>query len=160
VQQLQPLRPDRHGELGDASDIAARLAQAVDQAKRDRIATDREDDRNRGGRGLCRQSRRGATERGDHGHLTTNQISRQRGQSIILAAGPAVFDCHVATLEVASLAQALAKGAQTVRVELRGSAAEEPDHRHRRLLRGGDQGPSGRQAAEDRYEFTPFHQIT
>ena len=119
VQQLQPLRPDRHGELGDAGHIAAWLTQAGYKSKGNRIATDREDDRNPCGRGLCRQGRRGAAERGDHGHLTTNQIGRKRRQSIILTACPAVLDGYVATLVIAGLVQALAEGAQTIRVELR-----------------------------------------
>ena len=50
---------------------------------------------------------------GDHGHLSANQISRQRRQSIVLPLGPAVFDRHVSALDIAGFVQTLAKCAQT-----------------------------------------------
>ena len=39
-------------------------------------------------------------------------------------------------------------------------AAEEPDHRHRRLLRARRERPRGRRAAEQRDELAPLHSIT
>jgi hypothetical protein len=47
--------------------------------------------------------------RENHGHLTANQIGRQCGQSIELVLSPAIFDRHIAALDVASFAQALAE---------------------------------------------------
>ena len=41
--------------------------------------------------------------------LLLNQIGRERRQSVILAFRPAVLDCHVLTLDVAGLLQALAE---------------------------------------------------
>ena len=46
---------------------------------------------------------------GNHGHLTTNQIGRQRRQSIVLALRPAILDRHVLTLDIAGFLQALAE---------------------------------------------------
>src|SRR6516225_2859011 len=37
---------------------------------------------------------------------------------------------------------------------------EEPDHRHRRLLRARRERPRGRRAAEQRDELAPLHSIT
>jgi hypothetical protein len=37
---------------------------------------------------------------------------------------------------------------------------KKPDDRHRRLLRAGDERPSGRRAADKRDEPAPFHSIT
>jgi hypothetical protein len=47
----------------------------------------------------------------------------------------AIFDRHVAALYIASSTQTLMKRSNTIRVRITGSAAEEPDHRHCRLLR-------------------------
>jgi hypothetical protein len=52
--------------------------------------------------------------------------------------GPAVFDRHVLAFDVARFAQALAEcGSPETRARLGRAAAEEPNHRHRRLLRAG-----------------------
>ena len=45
----------------------------------------------------------------DYGNLTTNQISCQRLQPLVLALGPAVFDRHVLALDEARVFQALAE---------------------------------------------------
>ncbi len=75
--------------LGRARDVAARPIWAGHQAKSDRITAHLEDDRNGRGRRLCRKRRRSGG-RGNHGHLTMNQISRQRRQPIDLIVRPAV----------------------------------------------------------------------
>ena len=95
---------------GHAREVAAWPVQAGDKSKLDRVAAGQEDDRNRRGRRLGRQRRRSAA-RGNHGHLTTNQIGRQRRQSIVLALRPAIFDRHVPALDIAGFAQALAERA-------------------------------------------------
>ena len=102
----------------------------------------------------------GGAGRGNHGHLTANQIGRQRRQSIVLVLRPAIFDRHVPALDIAGFAQALAERAHTVRVPVRRCAAEEPDHRHRRLLRARRERPRRRRAAEQRDELAPPHSIT
>ena len=45
----------------------------------------------------------------DYGNLTTNQISCQRLQPLVLALGPAVIDRHVLALDEARVFQALAE---------------------------------------------------
>jgi hypothetical protein len=84
----------------------------------DRIEGRREDDRNRRSCRLRRWGRRiGAY--GNHRHLTTDQIGRERGQSIILTLCPAILDRHVLALDISRLLQPLAERAQTDRVHFR-----------------------------------------
>ena len=98
----------------------------------------------------------GGSDRDDHGDLPANQFGRQRRQPIGLTLGPAVFDRHVLALDIAGFLQALAECAQTVRDRVRRFAVEEPDHRHRRLLRARRERPRGRRAAEQRDELAPL----
>jgi hypothetical protein len=67
------------------------------------------------GSALCGEGRGSATGRDNHGHLTTNEISRQRGQTIVLALCPAVFDREVPALDIARFAQAAVICPQTAR---------------------------------------------
>ena len=64
---------------------------------------------NRRGRRLCRECRRSAAGRHNHGHLAANQFGRQRRQSIVLVFCPAIFDRHVLALDIACLLQTLAE---------------------------------------------------
>ena len=68
------------------------------------------DDRNCRGRRLGRK-RRGVPLADDHGDLTADQIGRQSRQASVLALRPAIFDRHVAALDVAGFVQALAERA-------------------------------------------------
>ena len=158
VQQFQPLRRYLHVQLGHARDVAARPVKAGDEAELDRVAARFEDDRNGRGRCLCRKRRRSAG-RGNHGHLTTNQIGRHRRQPIILALRPAVFDRHVVAINVTGFAQPFEKGRQLPRVILGGRSVDKPDHRHRRLLRARRERPRGCRAAEKRDELASLHSI-
>ena len=137
----------------DPCQVAARPGEAGDKTKPDRVFGDGEDDGDRRGCRLGRQRRSGASGRDDHGDLSANQIGRQLRQPIDLILGPAVYDRHVLALDIAGLLQALAKSAQTVRDHVRRLAVEEPDHRHRRLLRPRRQRPRRRRAAEQRDEL-------
>ena len=96
--------------------------------------------------------------RDDHGDAAANQFGRQRRQPIDLIVGPAVFDRHVLALDIAASLEALAKYAQTVR-SVRRCGVEEPDHRHRRLLRVRGVRPSGGRAAEKGEELPPPHVV-
>ena len=87
MQQFQPLRRYLHVRLGHARDVAARPIKTGDEAKPDRVAARFEDDRNGRGRRLCRKRRRSAG-RGNHGHLTMNQIGRQCRQSVVFGPPP------------------------------------------------------------------------
>ena len=131
--------------VAPARDVAARPIEAGDEAVPDRVAPGCKDDRHRRGCGLGHQCRRSAEGR-DHGHLTMNQFGREHRQSIVLALRPAVFDRDVLTFDEACLLQALAERGHEVRRVGGRSAAEKPDHRHRRLLRAYRDRPRCRTA--------------
>ena len=89
----------------------------------DRIAADREDDRDRRGRGLGRERRGIATGATITATWRSNQIGRQRRQSIVVTFRPAVFDRHVLALDEAGFVQALAeRGTGTARRRRRRAA--------------------------------------
>src|SRR5262249_37667863 len=118
----------------------------------------REYDRNRRGRRLRRQRRRGGC-RGQYGDLATNQIGGERRKSVIAAFRPAILDRHILALDIAGLLQTLMKRAHHGCEAVGQSAVEEPDHRHCRLLRPRRQRPR-RRAAEKRNERAALHSIT
>jgi hypothetical protein len=156
VQQLQPLRRCLQVQLGCARDVAARLAEARDKAKPNRVRAQFKDDRNGRGRRLCRKRCR-SCRRSNHGHMTMNQVSRHRRQPVMLVLRPAIFDCDVAAIDVTGLAQPFEKGRQLWRVVLGRSDVETPDHRHRRLLRTRRKRPCCRSTAEKCDELAPLH---
>jgi hypothetical protein len=69
--------------------------------------------------------------------------------------GPAVIDCDALALDLAGILEASAKAAQTLRQRVRRLAVEEPNHRHRWLLRPRRDRPRSRRTAEQRDEFAP-----
>src|SRR5437868_4733467 len=73
--------------------------------------------------------------------------------------GPAVFDCHILSLDVADFAQPLAEPGERRCRRTGRPCAEEPDHRHRLLLCTGREWPSDSSAAEDE-EITPVQSFT
>ena len=161
TQEFQPLCHQLSRDKIDPCQVAARPGEAGDKTKPDRVVANGEDDGDRRGCRLGRERHRGAFDRDDHGDLSANQFGRQRRQPIELIVGPAVFDRHVLALDIAALLQGLAKYAQIVRVRrVRRCGAEEPDHRHRRLLRARCERPRRRRAAEQRDELAPPHSIT
>src|ERR1700736_2405281 len=83
---------------------------------------------------LGRHCRRGVS-RSDHCHLTAYQISCEVGQSIVLVLGPAILDRHVLALGVATFADTWGERSHKVCSARRRRAAENTDHRRRRLLR-------------------------
>src|SRR5262245_12315351 len=95
-----------------------------------------------------RQHRSAASGRGDHRYLAADQIGRKRRQSIILAFRKVEFDRHVAAFHVAGLTQATAKRVDKVASVILSQAAQEADHRHRRLLRARRERPCDRRAAQ------------
>src|SRR5262249_26542594 len=144
----------------DAGRISARATEACDEAIPDRVATAGENDRNRRGCRLGRECRAWSTGCDDHRHLTANQVCGQPRQPIVVALRPAIFDCHVLTLDEAGLFQALAERGYRVRKRVRRPAAQEPDHRRRRLLRARRERPRRRCAADKRGEGAPPDSIT
>src|SRR5262249_26710731 len=99
--------------------------------------------------------------RSDHRHLTAYQVSCEVGQSIILILRPAILDRHILAFDVPAFADALPEcGHKTCSVGGR-RAAEEPDYRHRRLLRARRERPRCHRATEQRDELaTAAHSIT
>ena len=155
AQQSQPLCRQLSTEKIDACRVPARPGEAGDKAKPDGIVADDKNDGDRSGYRLGRERRSGASGRGDHRDLPTNQFGRQSGQPIHLILSPAVFDRHVLALDIAGVLQALAECAQAVRDHVRRSGFEKSDHRHRRLLRARRARPCRRCAAEQRDELAP-----
>jgi hypothetical protein len=155
VQNPEPLSPKFHARIGDSGDIGVRPVEAGDEADLHRVSGGFEDDRNSGARCLCREGR-GEVGGGDDGDWTVDQIgyqSRQAGRFIVR---PAVFDRHVAPLDVAGFAQPFAECRQSAGVPLWGGNVEIPNHRHRRRLRLRRERPC-RCAAEECDELAPFH---
>src|SRR6516165_9827977 len=158
MQQFQPLRDYLPVQLSYAGDVAARPVKTGDEAELDRVAARFKDDRNGCGRRLRCECRRSAG-RGNHGHLTMNQIGRHRRQLITAVPRPAVFDRHVAAINITVLAQPFEKGRQLPLITLRRSGVQKPDHRRRWLLRARRERPR-RRAAQQRDELAPLHSIT
>src|SRR5262245_26239840 len=126
-----------------------------------RINAGHEDDRNGRGGGLCCKYRAEGACCDDDGRLTMDQIFRQRRQPVVATLRPAIFDRHVLTLDVAGFGQALTELGPGTRGLRGGKKVEEPDDRHRRLLRPRRERPRGRSAPEQRDELaTPDHSIT
>src|SRR5262249_19709024 len=82
--------------------------------------------------------------------LPLNWLGRAGRQSIVVTLSQAVLNRQVATLDVASFTQTLPKGSQAQGAGLLPPIAEEPDHRHRRLLPARRHWPRSRRAAEKR----------
>src|SRR5262245_36857298 len=69
---------------------------------------------------------------------------------------PAIFDCNVLAFDKALVFQTLTERSQELRVVAGRPGAEEPNHRHRRLLPASRERPSCR-AAEQRHELAAPH---
>src|SRR5262249_8877682 len=100
MQKLQPLRRQFTADKVDAGRVAARSWEAGDESKLDRVFGEDEDNGDRRGRSFGRQ-RRSIGARNDYRSLSTNQFERQRGQSVVFALGPAVFDRNVLPHDIA-----------------------------------------------------------
>src|SRR6266568_4703339 len=98
--------------------------------------------------------------RSDHRHLTAYQIGCEVGQSVVLVLRPAILDRHILALDVAGFTNALPECGQIACTISKRRAAEEPDHRHRRLLRARREWPRGCRAAEECDELAALHSIT
>src|SRR5262245_17050039 len=98
--------------------------------------------------------------RSDHRHLTAYQIGCEVGQSVSLVLRPAILDRHILTLDVAGFTKALAECGQIACTIGRPRGAEEPDHRHRALLRARRERPRRNRGSNHFDEVAPFHSIT
>src|SRR5262245_30237404 len=140
-------------------DIALGSIEAGDETDFDRVAAGHKHDRSRRGRCLRGLSCGIAAGRDDDVHPTANQIGRQRRQSMVLTLRPAVLDRYIPTLDKGCFVKAsMERGDNACRVA-GPPAANEPDHRHRRLLCARRERPR-RRAAEQRDELASPHSIT
>ena len=137
MQQLEALRRNLDVDVGSTCEIAAGPAQAVDEPGPLGIAADRKYNRYRPGRRLQRQRRRRGGGNNQI-YLAANQIGRQCRQPVILFVSPDIFDSDVLAVDIAGLAQRLAKHRQHRPVIAGGSAAQYADDRQRRLRMRGD----------------------
>src|SRR5262245_14427799 len=127
----------------------------------DRIAIAKsENNRNRPGRGTCRQGGPAAAVSCNQLHFTVHQVGRKGRKPIVLTACPSVFNRDVRPLDIAYLTEALLESTDVVRPCLWRPDVEESDYRHGRLLRPCYDRPR-RRAAEQRDELaTADHSIT
>jgi hypothetical protein len=92
-------------------------------------------------------------DRGDHRYPTAYQVGGEVGQAIVVVLRPAILDRHVLALNIAAFPQAAQECGQKVSPADRRGAAQQPDDRHRRLLRPRRERPRNRRAAEKRDEL-------
>src|SRR5262249_45262318 len=111
-------------------------------------------------RHLCRKTRMGSPDRGDHGHLAVNQVGSQRRQSIVLKLRPAKFDCQIAAVDITGFVQSLGKRIAHILCLARRSGAEITNRPQRWLLRADRDRPSRRAAEQGDELAPPDHSIT
>src|SRR5262245_47775087 len=147
MQEFQLLRRQFCIEEVDTSEVGARTGETRDETEPHGIVGDDEDERDRRDWRFCSKYG-GSTSAGEyHGDVPANELRSQFRHPIELIFRPA---------HVAGFCEALAKSAQTLRNGVRQGDAEEPNHRHGRLLRVRRERPR-RRAAEQRDELAAFH---
>jgi hypothetical protein len=109
VQHFQQFRHQLHTQLRHARNISARPGEARHKSARHRVDTGLKHYRNLAGRRLCGPCLGKSTGRCNHVHLATDQIGRQRRQSIVLIVGPAIFNGDILPLDIAGFDQTLQK---------------------------------------------------
>ena len=151
MQQPKLLCPKLSNDKRDTGDIAARPVEAGDEAELNRVAAACEDDRDRRSRRLGYNCRGGVTQRSPSPDGVPDRL-RVRAVGRI---GPAPSDTR--SPHSGPRRSRLHEGLGGMRSksvhDRRRRAAEEPDHRHRRLLRARRERPRGRRAAEQRDEL-------
>ena len=156
--QLETLGCQFGHHHSDAGQVAARSRETRDEAALDRVPTADEDDRNRGGRVLCRSSRSDCVCC-DQVDVACNEVGGQGGQLIKPALRPAIFDRNALSVHEAGFTQSLAESGHTRRRKVRCETAEKSDHRHRLLLRA-QCAWDGHSAGQREQQFTTVHSMT
>jgi hypothetical protein len=108
LKQLQPLFDQFAAAQGDASDIAARPSQAVDDAEGYGITNSDQDDWYPHGRVPC-SDRRGRSDSDGDVHSGADQFLRDAGQLIRALLGPAVQDLEIVTVSPAEGSKTVAE---------------------------------------------------
>src|SRR5262245_21592177 len=160
MQEFQLLRRQFCIEEVDTSEVGARTGETRDETEPHGIVGDDEDERDRRDWRFCSKYG-GSTSAGEyHGDMPANELRSQFRHPIELIFRPAVDDRGVVAFHVAGFCEGLAKSAQTLRNGVRRGDAEEPNHRHGRLLRVRRERPRRCRAAEERDELAAPHSIT
>jgi len=99
-----------------------------------------------------------AANRNNDVDLELSELGRDFAIPFRASLGPAIFDCNVAALDQAKLAQSLNKRRGPLAPDGRRAGAQKPyGWQFPRLLCACGERPSGRRAAEKRYELAPPH---
>ena len=156
AQQPQSFRRQLGSQKHHTGHIAAGPIETGNETGRDRIDSGCESDWYRG---RCRLgSHRGKlANRNDRRNLTANQISRHRGQSVVLVGCPAIFDGDVLPFDKAGLLQAQKESGDQAFGRLSRRSAEISDDRHCRLLRARGHRPRDGRATDKPDELAPLH---
>src|SRR5262245_61727177 len=145
----------------DTGCVAARPGEAGNETHADRIFRDTKDNGDRTGCRFGGASTNLDTRCCNHAYLAADQIGRQFRQPIELTFGPAIFDGDITTFDIAGFRQPLTEGCKAVSNGFGRHGTEEPDYRHRLLLRCCRKRPPRRRAAKQRDEVAPSdHSIT
>src|SRR5262249_56608805 len=126
---------------------------AGDEPKPDWVVAGNEHDRDRRRRGLGCEAGDDAPGRDDDGHLTANQVGRQRRQLIVLTPRPAVFNRRILTFDVTAVLEALMECFDRIGGLAGRSAAQESNY-WQGLLRARREWPRC-YAAECGQQFPP-----
>lgn len=133
MQYFQSLRRDFHVQLGHACDVAARPAETLDEAELNRVRGAFEHDWNGLGRRF-RGQRCWRAGRGDDCDLTPNQIGSKRREMVVLVLRPAVFDGHVAAIDVTGLTETIEESLYLRGIGFGRRGIKEANHRRQSLL--------------------------
>ena len=132
--QVELLRRQRLGKIGEPGHVAARVRQALHQPEPDRVGAGRHHDRDRlGGFVDCDVGRH--RRRDDDGRVEPDQFLGETGKAVEETIGEAVFVADIAPLDVAELPQVAAEGFVVLRRGCRRAGVDDADERNRWLLR-------------------------
>src|SRR5262249_27959422 len=109
LQKLDAFLTKRSSDQRKAGSITAGSIETRDQSCGNWIEPHDKDDWDRGCRNLGSKCSRWSRS-DDQRNRTTNQVSRESGQTFILSVSKAIFDCNILTLDKTSFAQTAAKG--------------------------------------------------
>ena len=147
-------------QVRQTGDIAARARQAGDQPGPDRVSSRSKYDWDCRRRFLDGHGSRGAC-RDDDIDLALNKFGRERVIAVIPPFRPAIFDCDVAAIDPAELAQALQKSSDECTPDRWRSRTQESNRWRLARLLGARRMRSDqvrhRLTAQDRKEFPPPH---
>jgi len=133
-----------------AGGVAARSIEARYQAELDWVTAHAKHDRDRRSGSLSRDRGVGRTGSSDHPHAAANEIGRQLRQAIVLAFRPPILYRQILALDVPGVSKALPERGHKVGPLGGGTGVNEPNHRHRLVLRARRERPRRRRAAEQR----------